>query len=138
MTKKDLAKKVTQYKDLKGKPEAEIRAAITSTEGDNFPPDDLEQLVAELMIVDNAGAGDLPDENAKPNANVEFEEWKVEPDYKDFPAKKGQAAYRELQGFTKLQKIKNVRIAPDRAKLLNEHSEMNKIHYFKVEAKAKK
>lgn len=66
----------------------------------------------------------------KTSLNKLYEEWAVESQYKNVPAQKGAAAYREHTGFVRVKKIRETKITPEKAQTLNEHSESTAIRLY--------
>lgn len=118
MKKADKIKLVEKYQELKGQEPENITEAIQTGEP-KLKPEEVQEIVGELT---------KPPEPT--SLNQTFEEWIVEPVYIHHEAKRGVPAWRELKSFDKLKKVKDTRITPDRAELLNEQSEQSKIRYY--------
>jgi hypothetical protein len=127
MNQKEKALALKKYASLAGQPIGNIMTELAKLEP-TMKDEDLEDLASSLATVDTK-----PQDKKKPastSLNKLFEEFIVEPKYKDHAKTRGSEAWRELVGFDKLRKIKDVRITPDRAELLNAQSEQSKIRYY--------
>lgn len=134
---------LAQFATLAGLAPEEITAQISAAIP-TLKEKEVEELVLELNKPAETpppapGASqDAPQAEQPANVNKIYEEWSVEPQYKDHKAERGKAAWRELIGFDQVKKIKETAIMPERAALLNEQSENTKIRYYEQGAKAAK
>lgn len=94
----------------------------------------------------NEGIGDTPESNGtiqEPSTvpegktkNLIYEEWRVEPQYKDVVDALGVVIGRKLTGFDKSgsKPVRITSITPERAEYLNQQSENSLLRLYEVEA----
>lgn len=94
-----------------------------------YSPVEVDEILEALLTYTGTEQPPAKEEKAE-TKNVTYQEWTVEPKYTNYPAKRGQAAYRELSGFERIKKVRETAITPDRAKILNDQSEQTLVRLY--------
>jgi hypothetical protein len=123
--------------------EAELRAEVTGKDGKKkySDADVIELLEAILDYKPEPPKTAAKKEKVNSQAgehSIAFEEWSVEPRYKNHPAQRGNQPWREFVGFTRIKKVKDTTTNQRHADVLNEQSENTLLRLYTKDEIAEK